>query len=163
MNIPVKHSEFIRHILNGESQTNAYNLTYPNKNLTKGTLKVEASKLCKKYADLIAQERKKLADIVEQANQAKVAEIAEMDILSKSERLKLLSDMARGKIKIKQPFVVNGKIMEYPAELSATERRGAIAEINKMVGDYAPAKRDIDITSGGNEIAQWTMIPATKK
>jgi hypothetical protein len=144
MNLPAKHIEFIRYIVNGESQTNAYNLTYPNKNLTKGTLKVEASKLCKKYADLIAQERKKLSDIVEQANQSKVAEIAEMDIMSKAEILQLLSKMARGEIKIKQPFVVNGKIMEYPAELSAIERRGVIAEINKMVGNYAPAKSEVE-------------------
>lgn len=28
---------------------------------------------------------------------------------------------------------------------------------------FGKPKEQVDITSGGNEIAQWTMIPATKK
>jgi hypothetical protein len=148
MNLPAKHIEFIRLFVDGQTQANAYKLSIGKKGVSKQVCEVKGSQLAKKYAELIAQERKKLSDIVEQANQSKVAEIAEMDIMSKSERMQLLSKMARGEIKIKQPFVVNGKIMEYPAELSATERRGAIAEINKMVGDYAPSKTETTLKLG---------------
>ena len=44
-------------------------------------------------------------------------------------------------VKTKQPFVVGGKIMEYPAEPSLTDKLKALAELNKMDGDYAPTKQ----------------------
>ena len=145
MNIPLKHKEFIKHIAEGESQSNAYSLTFSNKNLTKGTIKVEASKLCKKYALEIEQERKKLSDIVEQANQSKVAQIASMDIMTKAQRLEYLTKVINGEIKVKKPIVISGKIMEYPMETDMNDRLKALAELNKMDGSYAPIKNDVSI------------------
>ena len=155
MRATAKHTEFIRLVANGTNQSEAYILTNPNKNLTKGTIKVESSKLAKKYADLINEERERLRKVVEAANDSKVSEIAQMNIMGKAERMELLTKMAKGELKIKTPFVIAGKIMEYPAEPTASDRRAAIAELNKMAGDYAPAKQDI--TTKGKEIRSWTV------
>jgi hypothetical protein len=146
MAISAKHSEFIMLVAGGTNQSEAYVLTNPNKNLTKGTIKVESSKLAKKYALLINEERERLRKVVEAANDSKVSEIAQMNIMGKAERMELLTKMAKGELKIKTPFVIAGKIMEYPAEPTASDRRAAIAELNKMAGDYAPAKTETTIT-----------------
>jgi hypothetical protein len=143
-----KHSEFIMLVAGGTNQSEAYVLTNPNKNLTKGTIKVESSKLAKKYALLINEERERLRKVVEAANDSKVSEIAQMNIMGKAERMELLTKMAKGELKIKTPFVIAGKIMEYPAELTASDRRAAIAELNKMAGDYAPAKTETTLKLG---------------
>ena len=142
-------------VAGGTNQSEAYVLTNPNKNLTKGTIKVESSKLAKKYALLINEERERLRKVVEAANDSKVSEIAQMNIMGKAERMELLTKMAKGELKIKTPFVIAGKIMEYPAEPTASDRRAAIAELNKMAGDYAPAKQDI--TTNGKEIRSWSV------
>lgn len=155
MAISSKHSEFIMLVAGGTNQSEAYVLTNPNKNLTKGTIKVESSKLAKKYALLINEERERLRKVVEAANDSKVSEIAQMNIMGKAERMELLTKMAKGELKIKTPFVIAGKIMEYPAEPTASDRRAAIAELNKMAGDYAPAKQDI--TTNGKEIRSWSV------
>lgn len=143
MAISAKHSEFIMLVAGGTNQSEAYSLTNPNKHLTKQTIRVEASKLAKKYAVLIEQERDKLKDIVEQAQKETVAKIADMQIMTSAQRMELLTRMANGELRIKQPIVIAGKIMEYPAEPTASDRRAAIAELNKMDGSYAAIKQDI--------------------
>ena len=145
MAISAKHSEFIMLVAGGTNQSEAYVLTNPNKNLTKGTIKVESSKLAKKYALLINEERERLRKVVEAANDSKVSEIAQMNIMGKAERMELLTKMAKGQLKIKTPVVIAGKIMEYPAEPTASDRRAAIAELNKMDGSYAPAESKISL------------------
>ena len=140
MRATAKHTEFIRLVANGTNQSEAYVLTNPNKHLTKGTIKVESSKLAKKYADLIDKEREKLKAIVEEAQSNRVAEIAQMNIMTSAERMEFLTKMAKGEVKVKQPFVIGGKIMEYPSEPTFAERRAAIAELNKMDGSYAPTQ-----------------------
>ena len=142
MRATAKHTEFIRLVANGTNQSEAYILTNPNKHLTKGTIKVESSKLAKKYADLIDKEREILKVIVEEAQSNRVAEIAQMNIMTSVERMEFLTKMAKGEVKVKQPFVIGGKIMEYPSEPTFAERRAAIAELNKMDGSYAPTKLD---------------------
>ena len=145
MTISPKHKEFIKLVANGTNQSEAYVLTNPNKHLTKGTIKVESSKLAKKYADLIAQEREKLKAIVEEAQSNRVAEIAQMQIMTSAERMEFLTKMAKGEVKVKQPFVIGGKIMEYPSEPTFAERRAAIAELNKMDGSYAPTESKLKV------------------
>lgn len=85
-----------------------------------------------------AQEKikRKLAEVDEQA----AIDARKKAIMTSDERKELLTKIAKGEIKIKRPFVIAGKIMEYMAEPDHTDRRNAVAELNKMGGDYAPAK-----------------------
>lgn len=160
MKLPAKHSEFIRLVANGESQVTAYKVTCGNKSVTSNVAKVKGSQLAKKYADLIAQERERIKKVVEAATDSKVAEIAQKRIMSAAERMDYLTAIIEGRVKVKRPFVIAGKIMEYPAEPDINERIKALAELNKMNGDYQP--HQIDIKSGGEKVIQWVMLPAQK-
>jgi hypothetical protein len=146
MTLAPKHIEFINLVAKGETQSNAYKLSVGKKGVSKQVSEVKGSQLAKKYAVLINEERERLRKVVEAANDSKVSEIAQMNIMGKAERMELLTKMAKGELKIKTPFVIAGKIMEYPAEPTASDRRAAIAELNKMAGDYAPAKTETTIT-----------------
>jgi len=68
-------------------------------------------------------------------------------VMNKSERQLFLTKIINGEVKFKKPFVIGGKIMEYPAEPDATDRLKAISELNKMDGDYAPTKITAQIES----------------
>ena len=146
MELPSKHIEFVQLVAKGVQQEEAYRLTIGNKDTTSGSARAQGSKLAKKYALLINEERERLRKVVEAANDSKVSEIAQMNIMGKAERMELLTKMAKGELKIKTPFVIAGKIMEYPAEPTASDRRAAIAELNKMAGDYAPSQLNTTIT-----------------
>jgi hypothetical protein len=140
MRATAKHTEFIRLVANGTNQSEAYRATVGNPKATISACKAKASQLAKKYADLIAQEREKLKAIVEEAQKEKVAEIAQKRIMSSAERMEWLTKLVDGTIKAKRPFVVGGKIMEYPEEPSHSDRVKALAELNKMDGSYAPTQ-----------------------
>ena len=141
-----KHLEFIRLVANGETQSNAYKLSVGKKGVSRQVSEVKVSQLAKKYAVLIDEERERVRKVIEAANDTKVAEIAQKRIMSSAERMEWLTMMADGTIKAKRPFVVAGKIMEYPEEPSHADRIRALAELNKMDGSYAPAKTEVTIS-----------------
>jgi hypothetical protein len=145
MKISAKHTEFIRLVANGTNQSEAYRATVGNPKATLSSVKSKASQLAKKYADLIDKERDVLKVIVEEAQNNRVAEIAQMNIMTSVERMEFLTKMAKGEVKVKQPFVIGGKIMEYPSEPTFAERRAAIAELNKMDGSYAPTESKVKL------------------
>jgi len=70
-------------------------------------------------------------------------------ILNKHERMELLTKLATGEIPTWREVITDAGIqkLEY---YSGAEAKAAIAEINKMDGEYAPIRKDI--TSGGEKI-----------
>ena len=77
-------------------------------------------------------------------------------IMTSDDRKELLTKIATGEFRFKKPFVINGKIMEYSSEPDVVERMKAIAELNKMEGDYAPSK--VDHTTKGEKVEQQVTI-----
>ena len=77
-------------------------------------------------------------------------------IMNADERKEWLTKMINGEMKAKRPFVINGKIMEYPEDPSHSDRLKALAELNKMDGEYAPTKNAITDTKG-NDLFQIVM------
>lgn len=144
MKLPAKHIAFIHKIAKGVQQELAYRTTIGNKNTTSASARSQGSKLSKKYTHLIAQERERLRKVVEAATDSKVSEIAQKRIMSAAERMDYLTSIIEGKVKVKKPFVIGGKIMEYPAEPDINERIKALAELNKMGGNYAPVKSEVE-------------------
>ena len=140
-----QHIEFIRLVANGLGNSEAYSLTYPNKSLTKGTLKVESSKLAKKYAKEIDEQRLINKSIVDLANKDTIVKTSEMHLMSVARRMEILSDIAEGKIPLNKPMVCDGVIELVPIVPDWMDRKSAIAELNKMCGDYAPTRQDITI------------------
>lgn len=66
-------------------------------------------------------------------------------ILTKDERMKILTDIANGKLNIVQEINTKFGIVNINTVPDFTERRNAIAELNKMDGSYAPVKSEINI------------------
>jgi len=72
-------------------------------------------------------------------------------ILSKYKRMELLSKIATGEVKAWREVITEAGVqkIEY---YSGAEVKAAIAELNKMDGEYAPIRKDI--TSGGEKLFQ---------
>lgn len=83
-----------------------------------------------------AMKQKAIADQVH----ANTTEQLKSAVMDKQERYKVLKGIATGRAKAKKTFVIAGKIVEHPSEPDFNDRLKAIAEMNKMEGDYAPTK-----------------------
>lgn len=87
--------------------------------------------------------------------EAKV-EAFKSQIMGKLERMEILSQIARGEIPLQKPMVVSlgsglgSEIQETEIVPTWLDRKLAIAELNKMDGEYAPIKKDI--TTGGEQL-----------
>lgn len=81
-------------------------------------------------------------------------------ILSKEERMYILTDIATGDITVTKPVVCNGVIQDYITTPNCIDRRGAIAELNKMDGSYSPIRTDL--TTNGKDIETKSSIDLTK-
>lgn len=101
--------------------------------------------------------KSKLAIVDEQS----AIEARKKAIMTADERKELLTKIANGEIRIKKPFVIAGKIMEYPAEPDHADRMKAMAELSKMSGDYAPSKV-ANTDKDGNDVKPFTPEDVTK-
>jgi hypothetical protein len=91
-----------------------------------------------KIANTKQHERQEMASKAADAAYIKAKEDAAISaVMSSQERKEYLTKIVNGDVKFKKPFVIRGKIMEYPSEPDASDRLKAIAELNKMEGDYA--------------------------
>ena len=109
----------------------------------------EASKRFKARLDAIEEATTKIAVSME-------IKALKKAILGKHERQEILTQIAKGEIPLVKHIVCDGVIQEVDVVPAWADRRAAIAELNKMEGDYAPIKKDI--TSGGEPIKQITGI-----
>jgi hypothetical protein len=109
------------------------------------------------------------------AQQAKKSKIASNDtikaiseeidqLMTVAERQSILASIARGELKIKKPFVVSrgatqgAEIIDHECLPDYADRKGAIAELNKMRGDYAPTKV-ANTDTKGNDVEHYAILP----
>lgn len=71
-------------------------------------------------------------------------------ILTKHERMEILSEIARGEMEMTKYIVCDGVIQEREIDPMWKDRKDAIAELNRMDGSYSPIKTDT--TSGGEKL-----------
>jgi hypothetical protein len=71
-------------------------------------------------------------------------------VLTRLERQEILTAIAKGEILIEKPVVAEGMIQMIEVAPALADRKNAIAELNKMDGEYAPVKKDV--TSNGETI-----------
>jgi hypothetical protein len=150
-----KHTKFIELVANGISQDKAYIEAIAQKKVNGNTARSKGSILAKRYAKEIQEHKQLVKQAINNATSTAITELAEKNILSTAERMEMLSKIAKGEVKIKKPFVIAGKIMEYPSEPDHNDRTKAIAELNKMDGSYAATKTDL--TTNGKEIRSWSV------
>jgi hypothetical protein len=145
VSISPKHTKFIELVANGISQDKAYIEAIAQKKVNGNTARSKGSILAKRYAKEIQEHKQLVKQAINNATSTAITELAEKNILSTAERMEMLSKIAKGEVKIKKPFVIAGKIMEYPSEPDHNDRTKAIAELNKMDGSYAPAKSEVKV------------------
>jgi hypothetical protein len=134
MNIPKNHKEFIRLVIDGVAQDEAYMVTVGNNKVTKATARAKGSAMAKKYALEIQEAKKKALDIVEQANNTKDAQNALKCVLTKAEVDAKLCEIIKGDLQEVQMLNNQGKV--YKAKISPTisERTKAIDTYYKRFG-----------------------------
>lgn len=66
-----------------------------------------------------------------------------MRVMTVVERIDILARMAYGELEREETLVSDGKAITVKTTPTFNDRRGAIAELNKMGGDYAPIKNEI--------------------
>ena len=67
-------------------------------------------------------------------------------ILTALERQEILSNIAKGELEREDVVFVDGQPKKLKVKPTFNDMRGAIAELNKMQGDYAPTKSEVSIT-----------------
>jgi len=85
-------------------------------------------------------EQKRVMDKVE-VEVAKEVDALKLEIMGVMERKAILTQIARGQIPLTKPMVVDKEIENVPVVPDWMDRRAAIAELNKMDGEYAPIKQ----------------------
>jgi len=97
---------------------------------------------------------------IQEKAEEKVAEEVEarkLEIMDVMERKDILTQIARGKIPLKKHMVVDKVIEEVDVIPDWNDRRAAIAELNKMDGDYAPTKQS-NVNPDGTPVEQVKLI-----
>lgn len=128
----------IKQIAIGTSFGTCLKLSATKWNLTKATFVRRWNDANKQHTEAQQAIKKELAEVDKQA----AIESRKKVIMTAEERKEFLTKIVNGEIKIKKPFVISGKIMEYPAEPDHMDRLKALSELNKMGGDYAPLKTE---------------------
>jgi len=91
---------------------------------------------------------KEMDAVKEQANErvSQEADALGLKMLTVQQRIDILARMALGELEVEQvAFTKDGEV-RYRAPANHNERKAAIAELNKMCGDYAPTKTDVQLT-----------------
>jgi phage terminase small subunit len=121
--LTAKQEQFVKNIIDGMSQADAYRSAYDTKRMADKTIHEKASRL---MAD--GKIRARLTEIRNQ--------MMTSSIMSAQERLELLSRMARGEERERIVQFVEGERFEYEIPASLKTRREAIDTMNKMTGEY---------------------------
>jgi len=151
--LTTKQIEFCKQVANGATAAAAYKIAFKSKSA--GNCRVNGCKLLKRaeikaYIEELQNANKK---IVERGHEIAAQKLAEGEIADKIERQKVLTQILRGEIKLSKPMVVDKQVQFIECVPDYADRKAAIAELNKMGGDYSPTK--VDVTSNGKTMPSW--------
>ena len=94
-----------------------------------------------KEAEALFQAEQASIQALAEQDVAKTIEVRKIDIMSAIERKEILTQIARGEIPLKKALVIDKNIEFIEVVPDYTDRKNAIAELNKMDGSYAPTKQ----------------------
>ena len=121
--LTAKQEKFVRNLIEGMSQREAYKNSYDAENMADKTIDNEAHLLLKNQE--VAERYKELQD-----------ELAKQSIMTAQERLIYLTELVKDIKGEKVMEVVNGEVREYTAPASVKNKLSAIDIMNKMQGEY---------------------------
>ena len=118
-----KQEQFVKNIIDGMSQADAYRNAYPNQNMSDKTIHESASRLMNN-SKIIAR-LKELRD-----------QLAKPTIMSAQQRLEYLTRVINGEVGEKMVQMVDGESAEVDVPTSLKNKLNAIDIMNKMTGEY---------------------------
>lgn len=121
--LTAKQEQFVKNIIDGMSQADAYRNAYPNQRMSDKTIHESASRLMNN-SKIIAR-LKELRD-----------QLAKPTIMSAQERLEFLTEVINGTKGEKVIEMVDGEPTEIEVPASMKNRLSAIDIMNKMQGEY---------------------------
>lgn len=121
--LTAKQEQFVKNIIDGMSQADAYRNAYPNQRMSDKTIWESASKLLKNPK--VSARLKEIRD-----------QLAKPTIMSAQERLEFLTEVINGTKGEKVIEMVDGEPAEIEAPASMKNRLSAIDIMNKMTGEY---------------------------
>lgn len=134
--LTAKQEAFVKNIIDGMSQADAYRSAYASKRMSDKTIHEAASRLMK--------DSKITARLTELREQ-----MMKPSIMSAQERLELLSRIASGEEPEKIVQFIEGERVEYEIPASLKTRREAIDTMNKMTGEYVQ-RVEAEVTNAVN-------------
>ena len=140
-----KQKEFCKLFVSGKNATDSYSIAFTI--AKQGTSKAASSRLLKtdKIKSYISELQLENKKIVAMANEKASQVIADGSIADAAERMQMLTKILRGELSIEEEVSTPNGIITLLVKPSFGERRAAIAELNKMGGDYAPAKSEVKV------------------
>lgn len=118
-----KQEKFVRNLVNGMSQREAYKNSYDAENMSDKVIDNEASLLFNNHE--IAMRYRELQD-----------RLASASIMTAQERLEFLTEVIKGIQCEKTSVVVDGEVREVEVPTSMKNKLSAIDLMNKMQGEY---------------------------
>lgn len=113
-------------------------------------------KYFKQAEDDYFKANRRLKKKIEDIDTILAVESHKRDIMRSDERKEYLTKVIRGEIAIKKLIIVAGVIEYHDISPDHKERIAALAELNKMEGDYAPAKSVVTIAKLGIDAIEET-------
>ncbi len=121
--LTAKQEQFVKNIIDGMSQADAYRNAYPNQRMSDKTIYENASRLMNN-SKIIAR-LKELRD-----------QLAKPTIMSAQERLEFLTKIIKGEKGETVVQMIDGEAVEVEAPASLKNKLNAIDIMNKMQGEY---------------------------
>lgn len=134
--LTAKQEQFVKNIIDGMSQADAYRNAYPNQRMSDKTIWESASKLLKNPK--VSARLQELRD-----------QLAKPTIMSAQERLEYLTRVINGTEKEKIAQIVDGEPIEVEVPISVKNRLSALDLMNKMQGEYTQ-KIEAEVTKEVN-------------
>lgn len=121
--LTAKQEKFVRNLVQGMSQREAYKNSYDAENMTDKSIDEEA---CRLFNDSKISSR--YQELIERA--------ATASVMTAQERLEFLTDVIKGIEREHKIAVADGMTYEYDEPASIKNKLGAIDLMNKMQGEY---------------------------
>lgn len=121
--LTAKQEQFVKNIIDGMSQADAYRYAYPNQRMSDKTIWEKASRLMSD--DKVRARLQELRD-----------KMVDDSIMTAKERLKFLTGVINGTEKEKITQIVDGEPIELEVPISVKNKLSAVDLMNKMQGEY---------------------------
>lgn len=104
-------------------------------------------RILKAGKEQLSKEQAVIKEEIAKVDKAAAIKTRKRQIADADERKEVLTKIIRGQIKLKKPMAVGSKLKMITVAPDWQDRKNAIAELNKMEGDYAATKGEFVVNT----------------